>query len=236
MKETEAIHASAAERRLAGSLRMRHEAEHVASDIADTGDVVDGAIGIAVLTNATLGVAVAKDDLGFALETLDIRMHVATFCMSDRHFKMASRRQALRKRCWLALHPAVDVFANKAQADITYERTLQESALAEDLKAIADTDDGAAGFSKGKHRLHNWSVRCHGPSSQVIAVAEAAGHDESIDIAKALVFVPDHPSLALPIRQHLVNHVQRVFIAIAAREANDAEGLGHQLASSISIR
>ena len=54
--------------------------------------------------------------------------------------------------------------------------------------------------------------------AQVVAVAEAAGHDDSVDAVEARLLVPDHPGLADPLAGR-----QRVPLVAGAGELEDAE-------------
>src|SRR3954464_15599583 len=66
LEKDEAI--GAAEARVAGALRMGHEAKDVARAVADAGDVLGGAVGVGVVGRVAELIAVAEHDLAVAIE------------------------------------------------------------------------------------------------------------------------------------------------------------------------
>ncbi len=63
--------------------------------------------------------------------------------------------------------------------------------LAEDLKAVADSQHQASTIGKSTHRFHHRRELRNRPGSQVIAVGESAGNDDGIAIFQIMRFVPE---------------------------------------------
>src|SRR5512134_2436701 len=87
----------AAEHRLAGALRMRHEPDDVAFFVADAGDVVDGAVRVRQISDVPLRVAVAEDDPPGRLELphhLGVGVVVALAVRNGNPQHLATRRKA----------------------------------------------------------------------------------------------------------------------------------------------
>ena len=67
------------------------------------------------------------------------------------------------------------------------------------------------------------------PRSEVVAIGEAAGHDDGVEVGEVGLLVPDEPRVADPPARG-----QGVALVAGARELKDAES-GHVAASSTSI-
>ena len=82
----------------------------------------------------------------------------------------------------------VDVFAAKLQRPIPHQRARQQSGLTEDLKPVADAQHRPALSRKGLDRLHDRAKPGNRSSAQIVAIAETAGHNDSVSPTQRLLF------------------------------------------------
>ncbi len=127
-----------------------------------------------------------------------------------------------------ALGHELDLAADEAQALVREQRAGQEPGLAEHLEAVADAEHRHPGVGELGHRAHRRREAGDRARSQVVAVGEAAGHDDRVEVGEVGLLVPDEPRLADPLAGG-----ERVALVAGARELEDAER-GHGL-PSISI-
>ena len=80
-------------------------------------------------------------------------------------------------------------------AVVAHERAGQQMRFAEDLEAVADTDDRLAGFGVAGDGLHHGREARDGAGAQVVAVGEAAGNDDGVVGVEVRLPVPDEVSL-----------------------------------------
>jgi hypothetical protein len=67
------------------------------------------------------------------------------------------------------------------------------SRLGQDLEAVADAEHGDARLGPLLDLAHDRGMGRDGAAAEVIAIGEAAGHDDEIDLGDIAVPVPDHP-------------------------------------------
>src|SRR5258708_37084990 len=122
---------------------MGHHAEDVASRAADAGDIFQRSIRIRSRCDLALRVRVAEDDAVVAVQFGKRRLiaKIIAFHVADgygQHFALAAR---IRKRSVVVfdsyLHRLADIF----QSDVAHQRSGQQSSLAQNLEAVADTED-----------------------------------------------------------------------------------------------
>ena len=185
----------AAEQRFAGAFGMRHQAGHVALFIADAGDVQQRAVRIRGVGQVAVLVAVLPKDLVVGLELRERFFvgKIAAFAVSDGHAENFSRRNLAGERRIVRGGLEENVFAVELQIAIADERAGQQAGFGEDLKAVADTEDEAAVVGELLHGLHHGAEPRDRAAAQIIAVAEAAGHDDAVGVAERGVLVPDEP-------------------------------------------
>ena len=88
-------------------------------------------------------------------------------------------------------HTDALVFADEVEAFIANEGAGEESALAEDLKAVADAEDCATGCGETFYRLHDRRETGDGSAAEVVAVGEASRNDDGVEAGERGVLVPD---------------------------------------------
>ena len=112
------------------------------------------------------------------------------------------------------------MFADEVEAFVSNERAGQEAALAEDLEAVADAEDGASGGGEIFHRLHDWRKLCDRAAAQVVAVGKTAGNDDGVEAGERGVFVPDEVGGAAG---EGVQGKNAILVAVRAGETEDGE-------------
>ena len=110
--------------------------------------------------------------------------------------------------------------ADELQAAIADQRAGQQAGFHQNLEAVADAEHQSAIGGELADGLHDGRELGDGAAAQIIAVGEAAGENDGIDIAERGRIVPDKLRL-LP--EIVGDRVERIVIAIAAGKNNDAE-------------
>ena len=118
------------------------------------------------------------------------------------------------------LDAQVDVAADEFQAAIAEQRAGEQAGFDQDLEAVADAEHEAAIGGELLDGLHDGREFGDGAAAQVVAVGEAAGQDDGVDIAESGGVVPDELRL-LP--EVVGDGVEGVVIAIAAGKDDDAK-------------
>lgn len=172
---------------------MGHEAEDISGFVADAGDVFAGSVGVCGIGRLALGVAVADEDLVVRVEGGEggVVGKVAAFPVSDGDIEDLACGGGVGESGIGRFHTDALVFADEVEAFVANEGAGEESALAEDLKAIADAQDGAAGCGEACHRLHDRREAGDGSAAKVVAIGEASGNDDGVEAGERGVFVPD---------------------------------------------
>ena len=89
----------------------------------------------------------------------------------------------------------VDLPTDEAQADVRQQRARQQPSLAQHLKAVADPEHEPAAVREARHGLHDRREARDRADAQVVAVGEAARHDDRLDAVQ--VRSPCHSNWAL---------------------------------------
>src|SRR2546426_217016 len=139
------------------TLRMRHQAQHIALAVADPRDVGERAVGISRGMLAAFGRDVPEDDLTVALE-LSERAAVAEVVplgVRDRELQHLTRLGGGCKRSLRGLYADVDLAAGEAQPPVGQHRARTQSCLQQGLKAVADAQPQPAAADKPLNRAHH---------------------------------------------------------------------------------
>ena len=115
--------------------------------------------------------------------------------------------------------PVELMFAVELQVAVADERAGQQAGFGEDLKAVADAEDEAAVVGELFHGLHHGAEPRDRAAAQVIAVAEAAGHDDAVGVAERGVLVPDEARGMAEVP----HSVDGVLVAVAGGELEDGK-------------
>ena len=211
LKNDEAV--CRAKRRFHGALRMRHHAEDVAPAIAQAGDGLARTVGIGGGIERAVRRTVAEGNLivAFQLGERSVVANVVAVSVRNgnaQHLAGAGGRSKGRRG---GLNADVHVAADKAQAGIAHQRAGKQSRFAEDLEAIADAQDQAAGTGKSIEGPHDRRKTGDGAGAEIIAIRKAAGQDDRIEAGEIFGLVPDEFD-RLP--QDAADGVESVVIAI----------------------
>lgn len=112
------------------------------------------------------------------------------------------------------------MFADEVEAFVANEGSGEKSALAEDLEAVADAENGATGCGEGFHRLHDRRELGDGSAAEVVAVRETAGNDDGVEAGERGVLMPHEVGGGAG---KVIESENAVLVAIRAREADDGE-------------
>ena len=159
------------------ALGVGHQAQHVALGAQDPGDVGGRAVGV---------VAIAEGDAVLALEALQaIRIDNVVAVMvchrqPDRCVAIARGERAGRVTVEL------DEAADEAQVGIADQRTRQQAGFGQDLEAVVDAEHGGSGLGAPHHLAHHGAVGRHRTATQVVAVGEAAGHPDQVELGSSV--------------------------------------------------
>jgi len=210
---------------LHGAFGMGHEAGDVAFTIADAGDIGHGAVGITGGVIGAVGRGVAKKDLMIFFEVgegVGVASVVAVV-MSDRDAEDLALGCGGGKGRIGFLDANVNVAADIAEARVAHHGAWKQARFQEDLKAVADAEDGAAGFREFRDGVHDRREAGDGAGAEVVSVSEAAGEDDGIAILDIFGLVPDKfDGLA----EDRAEGVESVVIAVGPGEDNDSEFQG----------
>ena len=140
--------------------------------------------------------------------------------MPDRDFKHVTFAARVRERSIRALNAQLHRLADVLQSGISQQRTGQQSRLAENLEAVADTQHQPAVCRKAAYLLHNGRKFCYRTSPQVVAISKSTGDDNGIAVFKVMAGVPKE-SDGLPGRR--LDRIVSVVIAIGSGKDEYAE-------------
>ena len=231
--EEDAAVGAAGEAGLDRVLGVRHEAEDVEVLVADAGDVVERAVGAGAADRAAaalaglgaVGGAVAQHDLAVvahAGQGVGVDPVVALVVLDDDAQHVAGLGRLGEGRAGV-LDAQVDVAADELEADVADERARQQVGFGQDLEAVADAHDEAAAGGEVGDRGHDGAEAGDGAAAQVVAVGEAAGDDDGVDVAQVGVLVPEPDRLGAG---EGGDGVPGVVVGVDAREHADADAHG----------
>src|SRR5262245_25302130 len=213
LEDHEAI--GAAEHRLAGAFRMRHQANDIAGLIAETGNSRRGAIRVGLIADlAGLG-AVAENDLAVRVEPgnhLGLS-EVIAFAVSDwkrQHLTTPARH---REWCVGLFNPHVDLLTLKLQAPVPQHGARQQSSFKQHLEAVADAEHRSAAIGERLHLAHDRRKTRHRSASQVVPVREATRKNDDICALEIRVLMPE---IVGGLTEHVLGGVICVVVAVAS--------------------
>ena len=109
------------------------------------------------------------------------------------------------------------------QTAIAQQRPGHEAGFGEDLEPVADPQHEPALGRERADRAHDRAEPRDDPGTQVVAVGEAAGQHDGGDAVERGLLVPQFDGLCAGAGER----VDRVPVAVAAREDDDADADGH---------
>ncbi len=128
----------------------------------------------------------------------------------------------------------LDLAKGEAQVGVRQQRARQQPCLAQHLEAVADPQHQPAVVSECDHRLHHRREARDRPRPQVVAIGEAAGHNDRVCPPQVTLAVPQQLRVA-----DATGGLQRIDLVAGAGELEDAElhrSLATALASAGSMR
>src|SRR6266705_2709213 len=210
---------------------MGHEAGDVALAVADSGDIVYCAVGIAGVvsflgsrkaTDGTVGSCVAENHLAVLLEVGN-RSFVAIVIavgMRDGNSQDLVLLRAVGERSVRLLDTDVNVATNEAQAAISHHRAGEQACFAKNLEAIANAQDHAAALGEFFDGPHHRRKTRDGASAEIVAVGKSAGQNDGVAVRKIFRLVPDKFD-GLP--QDVADSVKSVVVTIGPGENDDSK-------------
>ena len=167
-----------AEDRVRRALRVGHEADDVAAGVAHARDGVEAAVRV---------VDVAEHDPVLGAQLVERRRvaHVVALEVVDRDAQDGPDLGLVGQRALGGLDADLDGLAQELQARVLLQRARQQMRFGEHLEAVADADDRTAGRREFGDRVHHRREARDRARAQVVAVGEAAGHDDRVDAASS---------------------------------------------------
>src|SRR5215203_1116598 len=192
---------------------MRHQAHHVAALVGDPRDRPVGPVGVVA--------DVPNDDLALGLEAVQRRVvrYVAALAVLERYDDALAGRVAAGpgRRRVRDLELLVD--AVELAVVVADQRPGKQVRLAQHLEAVADAQDRQPAAGRVDQRRHHRREPGDRPAAQVVAVGEAAGQDDRVDVTQRVVAVPEPDGLGAG-QPHGAG---RVAVVQRSREADDPD-------------
>ena len=110
--------------------------------------------------------------------------------------------------------------ADVAEAGVAHESSGEQTGLAEDLEAVADAENEAAGGGEAADGIHNWREAGDGSGAQVISVGEAAGDEDGVAAFEVGGLVPEE---GCRLSEQLGDDVLGVVVAVGTGKDEDAK-------------
>ena len=163
---------------------MGHQTHHVAALVDDARNVMNGTVD---------GLGVAEDDLVPRLQ-LSVEVLVgepAALSVLHGDDQLPAFRAPRSERRVAPLDAHANVAADELERRVPAQHSREQPGLAEDLEAVADAEHESALLREVRDRLHRRREPCDCAAAQVVAVREAAGQDDGVEVGQLVVGVPD---------------------------------------------
>ena len=112
------------------------------------------------------------------------------------------------------------LLADVVLGGVAHERAGEQAGLAEDLEAVADAEDQAAGCGEALDGLHDGSEPGDGAGTEIVAVGKAAGDKDGVAALKILGGVPE---IGDGLAHERAEDVVGVVVAVRSGEDKDAK-------------
>jgi hypothetical protein len=164
---------------------MRHQAGDIALFVADTGDIVERTVRIGDIGGFSLRIDIAPEDLVVDLEFAESFLigKVASFTMSDGKAEQLPGRDLVSKSGIRCNGFQKDMFTAELERAVADQGSGQKAGLAQDLKAIADSQHEPTLFGECLHCLHDGAESSDGAGAEVIPVTESTGNDYGVGVS-----------------------------------------------------
>ena len=114
----------------------------------------------------------------------------------------------------LELDPAAD----ETQLRVADQGTRQQAGLGQDLEAVAHAQHRHAGLRAAHDLAHHRAARRHGTAAQIVAIGEAAGNADQVELRQLRLLVPDPQDRGTQDRLH--RH-REVAVAVGTGKGDD---------------
>src|SRR5258708_423997 len=204
------------------AFRMRHHANYIAARVADAGDIVQRSVGIGSRRNFATRGRIAKHHAIVAVQFIQRSLiaEVVPFHVADGNGQYFSLRTSVGEWSRRILHSHLHRLANVFQSGVAHQRSGQKPRLAQDLKAVADSQHQSSAVRKAPHRFHHGRELGNRASPQIVAVRKTSGDDDGVAVLQIMRLVPQE-SHRLP--DNLLNGPESIVIAVGTGKDDDAE-------------
>jgi hypothetical protein len=201
---------------------VRHEAGYVAFAIADAGDVVHGAVGIAGVVVFAVGRGIAEKNLVIFFERGErgFVAIVVAVTVGDGEFEDLAFSGGVGEGGVGVFDADVDVAADEAEAGVAHHGAGEEAGFEKDLETVADAEDKAAVSCEFSDGVHDGREAGDGAGAEIVAVGEAAWEDDGVAIVEVFGLVPDEFDGLL---EYVADGVEGVMIAVGPGKDYDSE-------------
>jgi hypothetical protein len=212
----------ASKNRFAGPFWMRHQTGNIARLVANSGNVVERPVGVALFGRLALRIHIAPQNLIIGSQSRQgfVISEIAPFSMSDGDAQQTPGRDFAGEGRLCGYGLEIDVFAAKLKGTIANERAGEQARFAKDLEPVADAQDPSALRGKALDSLHDRAESSDGAGAQIIPVTKSAWNDHSIGIAERIFLVPEQPG---GVTKNVAQHMDDVLVAIRAGELDNGK-------------
>src|SRR3984957_1559204 len=154
---------------------MRHQTQHIEPVVEYARYRIDGSVRARIVPDRALGVAIAKRDPAFRLDSADgvVIGDEVSLAVRDGEFDHLSRRVTTREWSLGVFDPDMLHFADKAQLRVAHQNARQKARLAQDLEAIADAKHQSATRRVLADRPHDRRTSRDRAAAQIVSVGES---------------------------------------------------------------
>ena len=203
---------------------MGHHAHDIALTIENSGDGAHGAVEI---------FAIAENDAIFRFEFIEdgVACNITTFAVGDGKVQYLAYGGLVAKRRMGRDDFERNGFADVFQLGVADKSTGKQAGFGEDLKAVADAEDGSALAREVFDGGHDGREFRDGSAAEIVAVGETTGKNDRVDVTERGGIVPDEFGGLVQIFR---DGVPRVVVAIASRKDDDPDL--HREISTLRLR
>src|SRR5258705_7779453 len=215
----------AAHRLLGGALRMGHQTKYRPLFVDDARDIVERAIGIGVLGEAPVFLAVTEDHLALLFQRPEggAVAVVLPLTVRDRHLQHLAGTRGPREGGLGVVHADVHELAAVLEGVIPGQRAREEPGLAQDLEAVAGAEHQPAPRHELRQGLDDGGAPGHRTGPKIVAIGEAPGEHQAIVPGEIRLPMPD---IADRLAEHFADDIVEVAVAPRAREDHHTESHG----------
>ena len=109
--------------------------------------------------------------------------------------------------------------ADKLKIGVAHQSARQQTGLTKDLKAVANAQHKPAALGEFDHTAQDRREACHGATAQIVAVGKPARQNNTIEVARQLILVPEQLDL---LAQFRLERVKDVVIVARAGKSDDS--------------